>query len=350
MGLLNEKIQGLDYANSALANYQPQQDAKDLGFLDKLAIAFVPQTYSNIQGQRASMNQPQGADYKQLAEYWAQQGDPQRAQQYAELAQAQNPKAREVFSRTENVVDDNGQTGVLLTYRNGEQEFKPVQYAPNSSPASRSAEPKLPPGYMWNEDRSQALPIPGVPVKSGYSAPVGRAKSVTSTKPPKPLSPTEFKELSETEDTLGSSRNALSAIEKALQVNPLAYSGITANVLAKAQSEFGGSPRADATIEMDNLIQNQALSSMKSIFGGNPTEGERKILLDLQASATKTPKQREEILRRAKAATEARIAGMQGKAQAIRAREYGTSSYQPVAKPAAQPKIKRYNPATGRIE
>lgn len=349
MGLLNEKIQGLDYANSPLANYQPQQAPQDMSFLDKLAIAFVPQTYANIQGQRASMNQPQGADYKQLAEYWAQQGDPQKAQQYAELAQAQNPKTREVFSRTEGVVNDQGETGVLLTYRNGEQEFKPVKYSPDAvKPGRAPATPRVPVGMMWDANKEMAVPIPGVPVK----APAGRAAggSPAMPKPQKPLSPTEFKELTETEDTLGASRTALSAINKALEVNPLAYSGVTANILAKAQSEFGGSPRADATIEMDNLIQNQALSSMKSIFGGNPTEGERKILLDLQASATKTPKQREEILRRAKAATEARISGMQGKAQAIRTREYGTPSYQPVATPAAQPKVKRYNPATGRIE
>lgn len=360
MGLLNERIQPLGYENSALANYQPQQPkVAESGIMDSIA-SFIPglgafylagKEYNRSrQMQQQDAQATQGMSYAQLAEYWAQRGDPEKAAQYAELAGAGQPKQREVFARSENVVDpQTGQSGMLLTYRNGEQEFKPVQYAAGAAPAVRAAAtPRVPVGMMWDPVQGRAVQIPGVPVKA---APVGReTSSAAAPKSTKPLTPTEFKELTETEDTLSASKTALSAIDKAIQINPLAYSGVTANMMAKVQSEFGGSPRADATIEMDNLIQNQALSSMKSIFGGNPTEGERKILLDLQASATKTPKQREEILKRAKSATEARISGMQNKAQAIRTREYGTPSYAPAQIPAAAPKIKRYNPATGRIE
>lgn len=71
---------------------------------------------------------------------------------------------------------------------------------------------------------------------------------------------------------------------------------------------------------MENIIGEQALSSMKSIFGGNPTEGERAILLDLQASASKTPKQRAEILNRAMTAANRRIQFSKQKADDIKRR------------------------------
>jgi hypothetical protein len=41
------------------------------------------------------------------------------------------------------------------------------------------------------------------------------------------------------------------------------------------------------------------LAQLRSIFGGNPTEGERKILLDLEANADMSRVERETLIRRA---------------------------------------------------
>ena len=80
----------------------------------------------------------------------------------------------------------------------------------------------------------------------------------------------------------------------------------------------GESEQANATINLDNIMTTQALESLKSTFGAAPTEGERKILLDIQASADKTPKQRKEIIERAMKAAENRLIFNTNKAKALR--------------------------------
>lgn len=65
--------------------------------------------------------------------------------------------------------------------------------------------------------------------------------------------------------------------------------------------------KGEATTEFNNVVLGQALSSMKSIFGGNPTEGERAVLIDLQASVDKTPQERKKIIDRGIVLAERRL-------------------------------------------
>lgn len=139
-----------------------------------------------------------------------------------------------------------------------------------------------------------------------------------------PMSVTLQKELIESDDNVQQSASAIAALRKAKTINDKAYSGYGASTRATLMSNLGGTEAANATVELDNLIGQQALSSMKSIFGGNPTEGERAILLDLQASSSKTPAQRAAILDRAIKAAEVRAKFATSKAQSIRSGKYLT--------------------------
>lgn len=139
-----------------------------------------------------------------------------------------------------------------------------------------------------------------------------------------PMSVTLQKELIESDDNVQQSALAIAALKKAKTINDKAYSGYGASGRAKLMSNVYETDEANATIELDNLIGQQALSSMKSIFGGNPTEGERAILLDLQASSSKTPAQRTAILDRAIKAAEVRAKFATSKAQSIRNGKYLT--------------------------
>lgn len=137
------------------------------------------------------------------------------------------------------------------------------------------------------------------------------------------LSATAQKELFEADDAVQNGMGAVSSLQKAMELNNKAYSGVGASARATLRSNLPGSSEgADATIAMENIIKDQALTSMKSIFGGNPTEGERAILLDLQASASKTPKQREEILGRAMQAAQRRLDFNKQKADSLRGGSY----------------------------
>jgi len=145
------------------------------------------------------------------------------------------------------------------------------------------------------------------------------------------LSATAQKEVFEADDAIQAGSSALDALKQALAVNKTAYSGPKALLRAQGVSMVKSSPEADATINFNNIIQEQALTSMKSIFGGNPTEGERSILLDLQASVDKTPKQREDIINRAAAAAEKRIKFNQDKANRLREGTYMSPSGAPAS-------------------
>jgi hypothetical protein len=142
---------------------------------------------------------------------------------------------------------------------------------------------------------------------------------------PGKMSATLQKELIESDDMAETSRTTIDTLKQALTINEKAYSGYGAKQRAQARAHIGkSSPEADNTIQLDNLIGTQALAGMKAIFGGNPTEGERAILLDLQASVDKTPKQRAEIIARAVKLAERRMKVNQMKASSIRRGTYLT--------------------------
>jgi hypothetical protein len=156
-----------------------------------------------------------------------------------------------------------------------------------------------------------------------------RGQDITAAKQNAPtktqLSASAQKELFEADELAQASANAVGMLKEALTLNNKAYSGYGAKERAILRSNLpGNDDAADATINLDNLMTGQALESLKAVFGGMPTEGERKILLDMQASADKTPKQRKAILDRAVQAAERRLKFNKSKADALRKGSYFT--------------------------
>lgn len=145
----------------------------------------------------------------------------------------------------------------------------------------------------------------------------------------KPLSATMQKELFEADDIAQSSKNVIGMLNGALKLNDTAYSGFGATERAKIRGQLpGDTSSANATIDLDNIMTGQALESLKAVFGGMPTEGERKILLDMQASADKTPAQRKSIIERSIAAAERRLKFNEAKAKSLRDGSYNTAGPQ----------------------
>lgn len=154
----------------------------------------------------------------------------------------------------------------------------------------------------------------------------------------KPMSATMQKELFEADDTVQASKNVIATLTAAKELNQKAYSGYGAKTRAMIRSNLPGqSESADATVNLDNMMTSQALDSLKAVFGGMPTEGERKILLEIQASADKTPKQREEIMDRAIAAAGTRQRFNESKALSLRDGSYNKTGPE-VANAAPQQK------------
>jgi len=132
------------------------------------------------------------------------------------------------------------------------------------------------------------------------------------------LSPTEMKMQDELKDRVVAGKEVILTLEKALKLNEVAYEGSTAGareVAGRLVPLVRSSEAQTATAELENLILSNALSQLKVIFGAAPTEGERKILVDLQGSINKPAKTRETIWKNAQAAATRRLTDNQKRLQ-----------------------------------
>jgi hypothetical protein len=135
------------------------------------------------------------------------------------------------------------------------------------------------------------------------------------------------KELMETDEQIQGGAAALTLLQQAKAINNKAMGFTGAGMVASVGTLLPQMVRpqtVDDTQTLDNILQSQALPQLKAIFGGMPTEGERKILLDVQGSSSKPPAVREGIFQRAEEAIKARQKFAIDKAKALRSGIYFT--------------------------
>jgi hypothetical protein len=137
----------------------------------------------------------------------------------------------------------------------------------------------------------------------------------------KGMTPTAQKELIQTDEEIQGGAQALEFLKAAKGINSKAMGGLGSGAIANVGSILPAAIRpqtVDDTVELDNILQSSALPQLKAIFGGMPTEGERKILLDVQGSSGKTKEVREGIFKRAEDAVNARLRFAKEKAKSLR--------------------------------
>jgi len=140
------------------------------------------------------------------------------------------------------------------------------------------------------------------------------------------MNATTQKELFEADDAAKAGDYVLSALDEAQKLNDAAYDGPMADVRGDTTALFGDQSGI-ATSRLKNVTTELALSQLKTIFGSMPTEGERKILLELQGSVNQPKQVRAAIFKRAKEMAQRRIADNQAKASALRSGEYFDPGY-----------------------
>ena len=185
--------------------------------------------------------------------------------------------------------------------------------------------------------------------KSGQiNTTTGEFKPIAQTPPA--LSPVAQRELLETETAVQGGMSALQSLQEARTLNNSAYEGSLSGARKAVGQLFASdSPEYRATEDLDNIIKTSALQSLKSTFGANPTEGERKILLDLQASSSKTRAVREKILARAAAAVQQRIRSGTSRLDRLKGGYYSTPGAAAPVVPTAPSKVIRYDKTGRRI-
>lgn len=160
-----------------------------------------------------------------------------------------------------------------------------------------------------------------------------------------PLTQTDKKAILEADEMVFANEAAINALREAKKLSPAANSGWFAGARAAVGNNLPdwmvpdavSSPQSsEATTNYDNAVVGQALTQLKTIFGGAPTEGERKILLELQGSANQPRAVREQILDRAIRAAEGRLAFNRDRAKNLRGGDFykAPTAGQPAGQPA----------------
>jgi hypothetical protein len=159
-----------------------------------------------------------------------------------------------------------------------------------------------------------------------------------------PLSATDKKFIEAADEQVVNLGGVIASLNRAKVLSPKAFTGLGAGARGYGASFLGETSDwgkgGIATENLHNEVLANALSQLKSIFGAAPTEGERKILLDLQGSVDKTDKVRQDIYDRAIAMANIKLNAAQQRSNELRGGSYykpggGSSTTGPAAAPGA---------------
>lgn len=154
-----------------------------------------------------------------------------------------------------------------------------------------------------------------------------------------PLTATDKKAILEADEMVQSTQGAISNLQKAKELSTKAFAGPLADKRGYAASFLGESSDTGkagiATTDLNNLVTTNALAQLKAIFGGNPTEGERGILLSIQGSANQPDAVRQKIYDRAIELASKRLQFNKQRADELRGGQFYKAKTGPQA--AAQP-------------
>ena len=108
----------------------------------------------------------------------------------------------------------------------------------------------------------------------------------------------EVKLKEETENLISNADQALIDLNKAYKLNPNTFDTSVPDTVQRKALELSGSKdeKLKNTRLLENLLSEQALEKLRTTFGGNPTEGERGILLQLQGIGAKSKEERKDII------------------------------------------------------
>jgi hypothetical protein len=136
-----------------------------------------------------------------------------------------------------------------------------------------------------------------------------------------PLTATDKKAIMEADEGVMAAQAAISSLQRSKALSAEAYQGPLAAQRGYASSIFGDKA-GSATVQLNNEVTTNALSQLKAIFGSTPTEGERKILLDIQGSSSLAHADRVKIFDRAEALAQRRLEFAKRQADSIRGGDY----------------------------
>lgn len=303
----------------------PAMPANPVAGMSTLAQSGDPQTISMGMGPLQAMQAQQQA---------------QQAQQFRASESAENRAAREAQANAQ---------------RQFQEQQAAAQRKQQEDMARLTASLKQPPQAAQPRQQQiiQTEQGPMILGEDGVLKPIIGPGGVQARPPARqggPMTATAQKELIETEEQIQGGQAAIELFKQARLLNKEAMGFTGAGALASAGSMIPEALRpatVEATQNLDNILQTAALPQLKAIFGGMPTEGERKILLDVQGSSSKPANVRKDIFDRAERAIQNRIKFAGEKAKRLREGTYFTGEGLPSLEQPKPPEFREGQTATG---
>lgn len=306
--------------------------------LDFSALAELPQAYRQARNQTNSeltlAALGRGEITREQAATQLMASDPQRAMSLATLG---NNERDFKFRESEAArAQENANKGFALQERQinatagntaAQQALARAQFEFQKSQALRPEIRSTDDGLVSIDSQRNAatvLPITGRPNEAAPAVmqpPPGVNRKAWLEARSKQLGNIDDKAVMEADKAVQAGSHALTALDRALSLSQSAYSGPFAQQRGYYASQFGGQRGTDTEL-LTNTVTNTALENLRATFGGNPTEGERKILLDVQGAASQAPQVREQIYREARDAAARRIEFNRKMAEDMRSGQY----------------------------
>lgn len=336
-----------DFQNAGLINPEQKGTIIDMMMKDPENAAKVMQQLARgtIEGFKATAPEAKVLDGKDAAYMYTVDGFTGEAGEPTQrVAYGQSPD-NFATNETSRLNNENTVRGSMY---NSDNSLRGTQYSSDNSynasvygTDSRAATADQQTAVKWYEAKTGAA----VAQQNANTA-ATKAQPVVGAngQPVRKLNTTEQKKLFEIQDQQNADKSVIQTLDKMMKLVDNSYSGVAASGRAKGMSNIGlGGERADNTVLYDNLATSQALAQLKATFGAAPTEGERKILMDIQASASKTPMQKKQIIAQAFRAVQARQAYREKLANGIRTGQYMIPTTPTTTKPAGKTQKKQNN-------
>lgn len=303
MAQQQEKAQGIQAENQTKAWLAKQFPGEDFSQLSGPALNAA---YSSGLQRYAQAKQPKSADFKVLPDgtYGTWDGS-----KFNPLGTAQKPAELPSSVQEFEYAKKNGYNGDIVTYQRDKAARANDDYASRQAAANQIGLTETDPGY-------KTFILTGKMPREDQQT----------------LTAVDKKAILEADDMVAVNEGAINALKQAKELSPKANAGWFSGTRATlgnnlpdwmVPDNYVSSPESSvATQDFDNAIVGQALTQLKAIFGGAPTEGERKILLDLQGSSNLQPAVREKIIDRAIQMAERRLEFNRERASDMRGGDY----------------------------
>ena len=167
--------------------------------------------------------------------------------------------------------------------------------------------------------------------RANRPAPAGAPQATPALPPLRPLSAREQDAVLKNDETVNNAKSALVSIDEALRLSPKAAAGFGTETLAPIINSFEErarslglttATRASDTVQFNAIVKENILPQLKLIFGGNPTEGERDILLSIAGSSSMGYEARQKLLERIRNAVQRRLSNAESTSNALRNQTY----------------------------